>query len=150
MHNQRRGKIYACFVDFRKAFDSVWHKGPFLQIRAIRHTWKPSSILKNIYPQASGPSAEWRLIMQWQISSNIQDGSNCSLSPTLFNTYLNDLIPELKTSNSSPLGLPNKSSVSCIMYADDLILLSESVQGLQSMLDNLQNFCELLHLSLNT
>ena len=22
-----RGKIFACFVDFRKAFDSIWHKG---------------------------------------------------------------------------------------------------------------------------
>jgi hypothetical protein len=24
-------KIYACFVDFRKAFDSVWHQGLFYQ-----------------------------------------------------------------------------------------------------------------------
>ena len=36
------------------------------------------------------------------------------------------------------------------MYADDLILLSRSAQGLQSMLDNLQNFCELWNLSINT
>ena len=26
-HNQ---KVYACFVDFKKAFDSVWHEGLFL------------------------------------------------------------------------------------------------------------------------
>ena len=25
-------KIYACFVDFRKAFDSVWHQGLFYQL----------------------------------------------------------------------------------------------------------------------
>ena len=25
-HNQ---KVYACFVDFKKAFDSVWHEGLF-------------------------------------------------------------------------------------------------------------------------
>ena len=24
-----RGKIFACFVDFRKAFDSIWHQGLF-------------------------------------------------------------------------------------------------------------------------
>ena len=28
-HNQ---KIYACFVDFKKAFDSVWHEGLFYRI----------------------------------------------------------------------------------------------------------------------
>ncbi len=24
--NQDKGKIYACFIDFKKAFDSIWHK----------------------------------------------------------------------------------------------------------------------------
>ena len=28
-HNQ---KVYACFVDFKKAFDSVWHEGLFYRI----------------------------------------------------------------------------------------------------------------------
>ena len=25
--NIRGGKIYACFIDFKKAFDSIWHDG---------------------------------------------------------------------------------------------------------------------------
>ena len=25
-------KVYACFVDFRKAFDSVWHDGLFYKL----------------------------------------------------------------------------------------------------------------------
>ena len=25
--NVKKGKLYGCFVDFRKAFDSVWHSG---------------------------------------------------------------------------------------------------------------------------
>ena len=28
-------KVYACFVDFRKAFDSVWHEGLFYQLLKI-------------------------------------------------------------------------------------------------------------------
>ena len=84
----------------------------------------------------------------FQCSRGVRQG--CPLSPTLFNTYLNDLIPQLEASNSSPLGLPNKTNVSCLMYADDLILLSKSPQGLQSMLNKLHQFCEVWHLSINT
>ena len=71
------------------------------------------------------------------------------LTPSLFNIYLNDLVPGLTLSNPSPLGLANGSSISCMMYADDLMLLSKSEEGLQSMLDKLQEFCESSELSIN-
>ena len=32
VHQKNKGKIYACFVDFRKAFDSIWHNGLFYQL----------------------------------------------------------------------------------------------------------------------
>jgi hypothetical protein len=25
--NQNKGKVFSCFVDFKKAFDSIWHEG---------------------------------------------------------------------------------------------------------------------------
>ena len=28
-----KGKLYACFVDFKKAYDSVWHEGLFCKMR---------------------------------------------------------------------------------------------------------------------
>ena len=28
-----KGKIYACFIDFKKAYDSVWHEGLFTKMR---------------------------------------------------------------------------------------------------------------------
>ena len=36
-HNQ---KVYACFVDFIKAFDSVWHEGLFLSHSKLWYTGK--------------------------------------------------------------------------------------------------------------
>ena len=30
--NQNKGKIFACFVDFQKAFDSIWHNGLFYKL----------------------------------------------------------------------------------------------------------------------
>ena len=55
------------------------------------------------------------------------------LSPILFNIYVDVLISELKNSG---IGCHiSNVFVGCIMYADDLLILSPSVVGLQYMLD---------------
>ena len=33
--NEKGKKLYACFVDFRKAFDSVWHEGLFHKLESM-------------------------------------------------------------------------------------------------------------------
>ena len=30
--NKKKGRIYACFIDFKKAFDSIWHDGLLLRL----------------------------------------------------------------------------------------------------------------------
>ena len=55
------------------------------------------------------------------------------LSPFLFNVYVDDLLNELEMNG---IGCHVCSQYfGCIMYADDLLLLSASVSGLQCMLD---------------
>ena len=54
------------------------------------------------------------------------------LSPILFNIYVNDLIDSLRVTNVG-CSISNVF-MGCIMYADDLILISPTVGGLQSML----------------
>ena len=53
------------------------------------------------------------------------------LSPFLFNLYVDELIYELEASDVCVCG----KFFGCIMYADDLLLLSASVSDLQYMLD---------------
>ena len=57
-----------------------------------------------------------------------------SLSPTLFNIYINDLSLLLEQSGTPGLTLNNKE-VKFLLYADDLVLLSPTHQGLQQHLD---------------
>ena len=49
VHQEPRGKIYACFVDFRKAFDSVWHNGLFHELEKLNIMGHFLSVLKNMY-----------------------------------------------------------------------------------------------------
>jgi hypothetical protein len=59
------------------------------------------------------------------------DIQGCILSPTLFSLYINDLIDNFGP-DCEPLEL-NRKLISCLLYADDIILLSESAKGLQNL-----------------
>ena len=66
----------------------------------------------------------------------------CPLSPILFNIYANDLLEELNSNNVSDIFLgSNEHKINALMYADDLILLSETKEGLQNQIDKLETFC---------
>ena len=69
------------------------------------------------------------------------------LTPTLFSLYINDLIDHFGP-DCEPLELNNKP-ISCLLYADDIILLSESAKGLQKSLDILKTYCDKWNLKVN-
>ena len=71
----------------------------------------------------------------------------CVLSPLLFNLYLSDL-PRIFTDECHPIHL-NDCKLNCLMFADDLILMSESAEGLQKCLDKLQEYCTKWCLTVN-
>jgi hypothetical protein len=43
----------------------------------------------------------------------------------------------------------NNIKLSCLMYADDIVLISESAKGLQNCLNKLSNYCDICNLSVN-
>ena len=57
------------------------------------------------------------------------------VNPTLFSLYINDL-PLIFDDNCDPTQL-NDNNISCLLYADDLVLISESSSGLQRCSDKL-------------
>lgn len=71
----------------------------------------------------------------------------CILSPTLFSLYINDIVDKFNTSCDAAVLKDRK--ISCLLFADDLVLLSNSSQGLQKMLDKLYSFCQKWNLKLN-
>ena len=75
----------------------------------------------------------------------VRQGDN--LSPTLFNIFVND-IPKLFDSSCAPASFGN-IAIKCLMYADDLIVISESYSGLQNAMDKLEDYCTSWSLRVN-
>ena len=54
----------------------------------------------------------------------------------LFNIFINDIIPQFQEANSTPPSLEGVH-IGCLLYADDLVILSTTPEGLQHNLDKL-------------
>ena len=135
-YKTRKSNMYICAIDSSKAFDKVWRKGLFQKLR-------------NVISEA-----EWRILIRYYEKSlcyisfqnqhselfvskvGVKQGG--PLSPTLYNIYVKDLIPlieELKLG-----AIINEMSVSIVMYADDVMLISPTKKGLILMLKKAYEF----------
>ena len=72
----------------------------------------------------------------------------CSLSPTLFNIYINELARALEQSAAPGFTLLD-SEFKWLLFADDLVLLTPTKEGLQQHLDLLHRFCQTWALTVN-
>ena len=73
--------------------------------------------------------------------------TGCNLSPLLFSLFINNLGQEL---NSSGLGIDlGETNISCISFADDLVLIGSSKQSLDILLSKTRTFFHTHHLSIS-
>ena len=76
-----------------------------------------------------------------RIHTNIGGKQWCMLSPTLFNIYYINDLPEIFDKNCEPPFLQDMP-IDSLLYADDLILLSQTQKGLQTSLNKLEKYCK--------
>ena len=126
---------YCCFVDFEKAFDSVnynclWHK-----LLAYGVHGSMLEIMRTLYANLQNCVKVNGRITDWFAqSSGVRQGD--TLAPTLFAVFINDLALEINAMSAGVTIQPGET-VSILMYADDIVLLAESAESLQLMMDKL-------------
>ena len=82
--------LYVCFVDFRKAFDTVWQKGLFFKLLQCGISSKFVNIIVDMYSKLSSRvNINGGFSLNFPVLLGTRQG--CPLSPTLFNVFLNDL-----------------------------------------------------------
>ena len=129
--------VYAIFVDFKKAFDSVCRQALFYKMAKLGITGKFYGVLKDMYSNSYAyVKLAGHLSKKFKISKGTEQGH--PLSPDLFKIFLHDLSYLLEDSDC-PLLL--RTSVSHLLWADDLIMLSLSPKTSQKQLDILNKYC---------
>ena len=79
------------------------------------------------------------MLTRWfPVSSGVRQGD--SISPTIFAFFINDLGEGLKRLHKGVNF--NNHEICCLLYADDIMLMSESEEDLQIMLDFVHKWCD--------
>ena len=139
-------QLFTAFIDFRKAFDKVDRKFLLLKLWSYDIEGPLLDIIKLMYDNVQQRVRINDLLIE-PILSNVGLKQGCNLSPTLFNLFIEDLKLEFGP-QCDPVRVGNYA-VSHLLYADDLILLSQSAEGLQLTLDKLHSYCLRWNLQIN-
>ena len=135
----RKKKLYCCFVDFRKAFDTVPREWLFDRLKSLRIPDDMVWAIYALYEQVSGcvrcPGG-----LSNRFTSTIGVKQGCPLSPTLFGIYIDEITDFIAREGGTGVVLGD-TQVRILLYADDIVLLSESEHDLQRHLNALDDFC---------
>ena len=138
--------VFAAALDLKKAFDSVNHfklfttllkSGIALPIVNIVYCWYCKLFVR----------IRWNSSLSYlfSVGSGVRQGT--LISPALFNLFINVLITDLRALD---VGCHvDKSFLGIFMYADDILLLSPSLIGLQTMIKQCSTSCNNLSLCIN-
>ena len=146
-YTQNGGKLYGCFVDLKKAYDSVWRRGLMHKLENIGINQKTIRLIEDMYNETyTSLIYKKHILPEIQTRKGLKQGDN--LSPKLFNIYINDLPEDIEKGETHPVRIHNLD-INCLMWADDIILLSETKEGLQNCLNNLSSYCKKWRLEIN-
>ena len=108
------GKIYACFVDFKKAFDSVWHQGLLYKLLKYKIGGHFYDLIKNMYSHTKcAIKISNSRTPFFQYKRGVRQG--CILSPLLFNIYINEIPKLFENNQSDPFILPNGTKINSLL-----------------------------------
>ena len=145
---KKNGRLYSCFVDFNKAFDNIWHDALLVKLNRLRINGKCFRIIQDMYTDSTvcGKTSQG-FTNPIPVKKGVLQGN--ILSPTLFNVFINDIKNAINDNTSPFINETTKTQIPCLLYADDIVLLSTTKLGLQNKLDQLQKYCQDWGLKIN-
>lgn len=149
-------KLFCTFIDFSKAFDSVWRIGLWRKLLEVRIDGKFFNVIYNLYLNIkSCVSSNNEKSPFFSSFCGLRQGEN--LSPVLFSLFLNDLEAYLFQKQSKGIVIDVDSEdftlflkLIILLYADDTVILAEDAHSMQKSLDDFYTYCNEWKLKINT
>lgn len=123
-------EVHIATLDLRKAFDSVSHKTILDTITELGFPKSFINYVESLYTDSRTTLQYNSINTVLNVKRGVLQGD--PISPLLFNAVLDRAIRLIPEEIGYRL---NNKTISCVAYADDLILISSTRDGLQSSLD---------------
>ena len=155
MFNSKQ-KVFCAFVDYEKAFDTVWRDGLWYKLNncGVYRTSKVYNIIVNMYENVkSCVFSASKKSNYFTSNAGVRQGEN--LSPLLFALFINDLESYLLAKGNNYIDFKDDVTnkfvkLLVLLYADDTIILSNTASGLQKLLHDLDSYCTRWRLRVNS
>ena len=134
---KRNGKkIYNCFIDFQKAFDTVEHKVIWAVLRSFGVENKLVTLLEKIYGQSQSAVRVGTDLGEW-FQTNVGTRQGDPLSPLLFIAYLDRVMDSVTWENQEQEHGVNIGGIQVnnLRFADDIDLLQEDCESLHAQVN---------------
>ena len=143
----QNGELVNVFIDFKKAFDRVWHTGMFKVMQHYNIPRKLTALIQNLYSQAVSAVRIGCDISDW-FHQTVGVRQGCVLSPDLFNLFLEHVLGEALDAYEGG-ALMNGQRVPDLRFADDIDLIGETVSEAQDILEAVHQSSERHGLQIN-
>ncbi len=136
------------FCWFKKSFRLCLAWWVTIQIITNWHWWKTFDVIQSMYrnSRCAVKIGNCRTAF-FQQGRGVRQG--CSLSPTLFNIYINELAEALDRSGNIPASLYTTPKSNACCMRTTWFLMSPTAEGLQHSLALLEQYCEEWALTVN-
>lgn len=139
--------VFACFIDYRKAFDCVKHHKMIEILKETGVDQQEIKIISNLY---------WHQVAEVRVETATSDvvlikrgvRQGCILSPLLFNIYSEAIFREALDTVNGGITV-NGIKINNIRYADDTVIMADNMADLQSVVDCIVQHSEQSGLHIN-
>ena len=132
-------KIYMCFIDLTKAYDTVCRP---LLLRKLREAGAGSKFLGLLADMYRGVTycikVNGRVSCFFASNRGLKQGG--AMSPKLFNGFMADAMIELLREKDVPL--LGQVPVPALFFADDVVLMARTPEALQRLINTFHSYCE--------
>jgi len=131
-YRDRSRPVYNCFVDYTKAFNSVWQEGLWPVLQSYRVPCKLVHLLKNLYDNSKLAVLVDKSVGEW-FKAEIGSRQGDPISPLASITLLEQVMEKTEFSTQSDNIRIHRWIIKDLRFADDVDLLSATEDGLQSL-----------------
>ena len=128
---QHNKPLFHVFIDFKKAFDRVWHEALWSSMKRFNINLKLIEAIQSLYSKAESAVYSDGQIGEWfHTTTGVRQG--CLLSPTLFNIMLEQIMNDALENHIGTVNIGGKI-ITNLRFADDI----DGLAGSESELSNL-------------
>ena len=149
---EKERPLYLCFIDLEKAYDRVDRKGVWEVLKMYGIGGRTLGAVKSFYEGSKAcVRVDNKESEMFEVNVGLRQG--CVMSPWLFNMYMDGVVKEV---DARVMGRGvdlewegQKWKINKLLYADDAVLMADSEENLQRMVNVFEGVCMRRKLKVN-